>query len=79
MRLDLEPLDLVLEGADLAHKVRGFVGGNRAGDDSAGDTAGTAKSHLGGNIDVGNVLVLAKERQVEKDSQRGCMLSVKCS
>ena len=74
MRLDLEPLDLVLEGADLAHKVRSLVGGDGAGDDGAGDTAGTAKSHLGGNVDIGNVLVLAEKGQVEEDGQRGCRL-----
>jgi hypothetical protein len=60
VRLDLEPLDLVLEGADLAHEVRGLVGG---------DGAGAAQSHLGGNVDVGNVLVLAEEGQVEEDGQ----------
>jgi hypothetical protein len=69
VRLDLEPLDLVLEGADLAHEVRGLVGGDGAGDDGAGDTAGAAESHLGGNVDVGNVLVLAEEGQVEEDGQ----------
>lgn len=69
VRLDLKPLDLVLEGADLAHQVRGLVGGDGTGDDSAGDTAGAAEGHLGGNVDVGNVLVLAEEGQVEEDSQ----------
>lgn len=69
LRLDLEPLDLVLEGADLTHQVRGLVGGDRAGDDSASDATGTAKSHLGGNVDVRNVLVLAEEGQVEEDGQ----------
>lgn len=68
--LDLEPLNLVLEGADLAHEVGGLVGGDRAGDDSASDTAGAAKGHLGGNVDVGNVLVFAEEGQVKENSQR---------
>ena len=57
MRLDLEPLDLVLEGADLAHKVRSLVGGDAASDDGAGDTAGAAEGHLGGNVDVRNLKV----------------------
>jgi hypothetical protein len=70
-RLDLQTLDLVLEGADLAHEVRGLVGGDGRGDDGAGDTAGTAKSHLGGDVDVGHVLVLAQEGQVEEDGQGG--------
>ena len=69
MRLDLEPLNLVLEGANLAHEVGSLVGGDRAGNDCTGDTAGAAESHLGGNVDVGNVLVFAEQRQVEEDSQ----------
>jgi hypothetical protein len=59
VRLDLQTLDLVLEGPDLAHQVGRFVRGDGAGDDGTGDTAGAAESHLGGNVDVGNVLVLA--------------------
>lgn len=50
--LDHESLDLVLESADLAHEVRGLVGGDAAADDSAADTAGAAESHLAGNVDL---------------------------
>jgi hypothetical protein len=50
--LDHEALDLVLEGADLAHEVGGLVGGDAAADDSAADTAGTAKSHLAGDVNL---------------------------
>lgn len=50
--LDHESLDLVLERADLAHEVGGLVGGDAAGDDSAADTAGTAESHLAGDVDL---------------------------
>jgi len=39
-RLDHESLDLVLQAADLAHEVRGLVGGDAGSDDSAGNTAG---------------------------------------
>jgi hypothetical protein len=49
-RLDHEALDLVLEGADLAHEVGGLVGSDAAADDSAADTAGTAESHLAGDV-----------------------------
>lgn len=42
-RLDLETLNLVLERPDLAHEVGGLVGGDAAGDDGAGDTAGAAE------------------------------------
>lgn len=48
--LDHESLDLVLESADLAHEVGSLVGGDGGSDDGAGDTAGTAESHLGGNV-----------------------------
>ena len=50
--LDHEALDLVLEGADLAHEVGGLVGGDAAADDSAADTAGTAESHLAGDVNL---------------------------
>ena len=71
VNLDLETLDLVLEGADLAHEVRGFVCRDASSDNGPGDTASAAKSHLGGDVDVGNVLVLAEKGQVEEDSERG--------
>jgi hypothetical protein len=50
---------------------RGFVGGDGASDDGASDTAGAAKCHLRGNVDVGYVLVLTEQRQMEEDSERG--------
>jgi hypothetical protein len=68
--LDLETLDLVLEGADLAHQVGGFVGGNRRRDDRTSNSTGAAKCHLGRHINVRDVLVLAKQRQVEEDGER---------
>lgn len=67
--LDHETLDLVLEGADLVHEVRSLVGGDGSGDDGARDTAGTTKSHLGGDVDVWDVLVLAEEGQVHEDGE----------
>jgi hypothetical protein len=51
-RLDHEALDLVLEGADLAHEVGGLVGGDAAADNSAADTAGAAESHLAGDVNL---------------------------
>ena len=71
IHLDLEAFDLVLEGADLAHEVGSLVGGDASSDDGPGDTASAAESHLGGDVDVGNVLVFAEKRQVEEDSERG--------
>lgn len=68
--LDLETLDLVLEGPDLLHEVGGLVGGDRASNDGARDTAGTAERHLARDVDVGDVLVLAKEGQVQQDGER---------
>lgn len=67
--LDHEPLNLVLQGADLGHQIGGLVGGDGSGNDAPGDTASAAERHLGGNINVGNVLVFAKERDVEDDGK----------
>lgn len=68
--LDHETLDLDLDGADLVGELTGIVGGDGHGDDGTADTAGTAKSHLGGNVDVGDVLVLAQKGEVENDGER---------
>jgi len=69
-KLDHQALNLVLEGTNLAHKITLLVGGNRAADHSAGDTASTSEGHLGWNINVGCVLVLAQQRQVKQDCER---------
>lgn len=50
--LDHESLDLVLESADLAHEVGGLVGGDAAADNCAAHTAGAAKGHLAGDVDL---------------------------
>lgn len=50
--LDHESLDLVLEGADLAHEVGGLVGGDAAANNCAADTTGAAKSHLAGDVNL---------------------------
>lgn len=59
--LDHQALDLGLDGTDLVGELTGIVGGNGDGDHGTADTAGTAKSHLGGNVDIGDVLVLAQK------------------
>lgn len=69
--LDHQSLDLVLESADLVHEIRRLVGGDAGRDDGAGHTTGAAKSGLGGNVDVWDVLVLAEEGKVEEDGERG--------
>lgn len=69
--LQHKSLDLVLEGADLAHQVTGLVGGDAGGDDGAGDTAGTAESELAGDEDVDAVLVLGQKGDVHDDGERG--------
>jgi len=69
--LDHQTLDLVTDRADLGVQVTGLVGGDGAGNDGTGDTSGATESHLGGNVDVGNVLVLTEKGQVQNDGQRG--------
>lgn len=69
--LDLEALDLILEGADLSHEIGSFVGRDAGSDNGPGDTTSAAESHLGWDVDVRDVLVLAKEGQVQKDGERG--------
>ena len=69
--LDHQALDLGLDGADLVGELTGIIGGDRDSNDGTADTTGTTKSHLGGNVDVGDVLVLAQKGQVENDGQRG--------
>lgn len=69
--LDHQTLDSGLDGADLVGQLGGLVGGDRASNHGAGDTGGTAQSHLAGDVDVGNVLVLSEEGQVQDDSQGG--------
>lgn len=54
--LDHETLDLVLDGTDLSGQVTGLVGSDRGSDDGAGDTSGTAESHLAGDVNVGNLV-----------------------
>ena len=69
--LDHQTLDSGLDGADLIGQLGGLVGGDRASNHGARDTGGTAQSHLAGDVDVGNVLVLSEEGQVQNDSQGG--------
>jgi hypothetical protein len=68
--LNQQPLYFVLDGSDLALQLRSLVGGDRGGDDATADTASTAERDLGRDEDVGDVLVLAKERQVQEDLER---------
>ena len=56
--LDHETLDLVLDGTDLSGQVTGLVGGDGAGNDGARNTGGTAESHLAGDVDVGNLVLM---------------------
>lgn len=60
MPLDHQALYLVLQRTNLAHQVRGLVGGDRTSNDSARDTAGATQGHLAWNVNVGCVLVLTE-------------------
>jgi hypothetical protein len=65
--LDQELLDLELDGQDLGLEVRALVRGDGGSNDGTRNTAGTTESSLGGDKDIGDVLVLAEERQVEQN------------
>lgn len=68
-RLDHQSLDLVLDGLDLALEVTGLVGGDAGSNHGAGNTGSTAESKLAGHEDIGGVLVLSEEGDVEEDSE----------
>lgn len=65
--LDEKPLNLVLQGPNLSLQLGRLIRGDRGRDDSAGNTAGTPKGDFRGDKDVGYVLVLAEEREMEED------------
>jgi hypothetical protein len=56
-----------LDRVNLGLELPGLVGGDRGGDDGARYAARTSESGLGGDEDVGNVLVLAKKGEVEEN------------
>jgi hypothetical protein len=56
-----------LDGINLALELASLGGGDRGGNDGPRDTASTAEGGLGGDEDVGDVLVLAEEGEVEQD------------
>ena len=62
--LNQELLDLVADGVDLRLDLRVLVRQDGAGDDRPGHTAGTSESNLGGDEDIGHVLILAQQGQV---------------
>lgn len=59
-----------LDRVNLALELASLVGRDGRSDDRARDAAGTAEGGLGGDEDVGDVLVLAEEREVEQDLDR---------
>jgi hypothetical protein len=70
LHLDHKSLDLVLESADLAHEVRGLVGGDGSSNDGAGNTASATESHLGGNVAVENLSVLYSSWQWKREMRQ---------
>ena len=69
--LDHESLNLVLDGPDLAHQITSLVGSDTGRDHRTRHTSGPTQGKLAGDVDVGDVLVLSQERQVEQDGERG--------
>jgi hypothetical protein len=68
--LNKKLIDLVADSVDLALKLVLLSSENGAGDDRARDTTGTTQSSTRGNEDIRNVLILADEGKMEKDSER---------
>ena len=63
-------LDFVLELLDCVSDGTIVLGKDGDGDDVAGDAAGTAQIRLLADVDIRNVFVLTKKRQVQNDLQR---------
>ena len=68
--LDEELLDLVLARVELRLDLRRLVGQDGAGNDAAGHSARAAQSGARRNEHVRHVLVLAQQRQMQKDGKR---------
>ncbi len=62
--LDSQPFNLVPYGPDLRCQVAGVVGRDASCNDRTADAAGSSKLHLTRHEYVGNVLVLAEERDM---------------
>ena len=62
-------LNLLLDGVDLGLDLRTLVLGNTGTNDWPGDATGTAQSLLGADKHVGDVLVLAQQRNVQQNLQ----------
>eukprot|EP00732_Lithocolla_globosa_P005474 Lithocolla_globosa_v1_NODE_5683_length_1201_cov_757.212914.p1 type:complete len:154 gc:universal NODE_5683_length_1201_cov_757.212914:1077-616(-) len=73
--LDKQSFDGIADCLDLGLQLRTVIGGDGAGNDRPGDTAGATKGLLGRHKHVRNVLILAQQRQVEKDLQWFCISS----
>jgi hypothetical protein len=69
--LNKELLDGLLELEDLGLELGGLVGGDGGGDDGPGDAGSPAKSRLGGDKDVRDVLHGKKaEEEIVEDNAR---------
>jgi len=53
----------------LWHQIAGLICRDRAGDDSARDTAGSSQGSLARHIDVWDVLVFAEEGKMQEDGK----------
>lgn len=64
---DKELLNLVPDVVDNVLQLGRLVGGDGAGDDRAGNAAGSAQRHLGRHEHVRHVLVLAQQGEVQQN------------
>lgn len=67
--LNGKSLNLLLQGFDLAGKLRQLVGADAGGNNGTAHTASTSKQGLAGNVDVRDALVFADEGDVEDDGE----------
>ena len=69
--LDHESLDSILQLPNLRHQIAALIRGDARGNHRPAHTTGTSQRSLAVHINIGDVLVLGKEGQVQEDSEWG--------
>lgn len=66
-----QPLNLILQRADLSHQITTLIRSDTGRNDCSRDSRRTTQCDFAGNVHVGNVFVFAEEREVEEDGEGG--------